>query len=56
MGDHDVSVSRAMQVDLDHVGALLDGQCVGRQRVLGPLARGAAMRDHERSPLRLSQA
>jgi hypothetical protein len=36
--DHDRPVARAVQVDLDHVGALVDGERVGGQRVLWPLA------------------
>ena len=48
--DHDRAVARAVQVDLDHVGALLDRERVGGQRVLGTFARRAAVRDHERAP------
>ena len=47
--DHHRRVARAVQVDLDHVGALRDGELVGRQRILRALARRAAVRDHERS-------
>ena len=37
------------QVGLDQVGALVDRQFVGRQRVLGPLAAGAAVGDDDRA-------
>jgi hypothetical protein len=40
------------EVGLDAVGAHLDGELVGAQRVLGPVARRAAVRDHERPALR----
>ncbi|MNE64039.1 hypothetical protein D3C80_1594240 [compost metagenome] len=36
------------QVRLDEVGALFDGQFIGRAGVLRPLARGAAVGDDER--------
>ena len=43
-----VTVARGDQVRLDVVRAHLDRKRVRRERVLGPIARCAAMRDHER--------
>ena len=46
-GDEDAVAGRH-QVGLDVVGALPDGQLVGRQGVLGAVAGGAAVADHHR--------
>ena len=43
-----IAVAGHDQIRLDEVGALFDGQFIGRAGVLGPLARGAAMGDDER--------
>jgi hypothetical protein len=47
VGHDDGGVPGAVEVDLDQVGALLDGQLVGGQRVLGTVPRSAAVGDHE---------
>ena len=43
------AVLRGHEVGLDEVGALLDRERVGRERVLGPLAARAAVGDHDRT-------
>ena len=43
------AVLRGHQVRLDEVGALLDRDAVGLERVLGPLAARAAVGDHDRT-------
>jgi hypothetical protein len=45
-GDEDV-ILRRDQVRLDEIGAQLDRQLIGRERVLGPVAAGATMGDHD---------
>ena len=46
-GDEDAVLGRD-EVGLDVVGALADGELVGRDRVLGAVAGGAAVADHHR--------
>ena len=51
------AVLRGDEVGLDEVGALLDRQAVGLDRVLGPLPARAPVRDDDRlSPLPLPAA
>ena len=42
---HDHPVGRQMHVEFDPVGSIFEGSLESRKGVLGPLARGAAMRD-----------
>ena len=44
---HEDAVPGQDQVRLDHVRALFDGQFIGRARVFGPLAGGAAVGDDQ---------
>ena len=47
--------SAFLHVELDVVGAQLDRPLEGRQRVLGQLGRGAAVRDHEHSSVSMQR-
>jgi hypothetical protein len=47
VADHERPVTRRMDVELDEVGAKLDGALECGQRVLRVLRRGSAVRDHE---------
>ena len=42
------AVFRRDEIGLDEVGAHLDGQAIGLERVLGPMTAGAAVRDEDR--------
>ena len=46
VGHDDLAVARQVQIDLDHVGPHLERELVGRQRILGAVAGGSAVRDH----------